>query len=96
VTFRDTAKESSTQGDWVAWVGTWDDLLNGRDGQYRIRLKDNQQEWDCCYPGLELLPDGTFVTTTYGHWSKGESPYVLSVRIRLDELDARTGTGASE
>ena len=36
-----------------------------------------------------LLPDGTFVTTTYGHWSWGEEPYVVSVRFRLDELDLR-------
>ncbi len=94
VTFRDTAKESSTQGDWVAWVGTWDDLVNGGDGQYRMRLKDNKKEWDCCYPGLELLPDGTFVTTTYGHWIEGEPPYILSVRIRLGELDDRRSKGA--
>lgn len=36
---------------------------------------------DCAYPGLELLPDGTFVTTTYGHWTAGEPPYVVSVRF---------------
>jgi len=28
------------------------------------------------------------VTTTYGHWSKGESPYIVSVRLKLSELDA--------
>jgi hypothetical protein len=91
ITFRDTARESATQGDWVAWVGSWEDLTGGRDGEYRLRLKDNKKEWDCCYPGLELLPDGTFVATTYGHWITGESPYILSIRIRLDELDARVG-----
>ena len=89
ITFRDTARESATQGDWVAWIGTWQDLIEGREGEYRVRLKDNTKDWDCCYPGLELLPDGTFVTTTYGHWIKGEAPYILSVRIRLAELDAR-------
>ena len=36
----------------------------------------------------ELVDDGTFVTTTYGHWTKGESPYVVSVRFKLAELDA--------
>jgi hypothetical protein len=36
---------------------------------------------------VELLPDGTFVTTTYGHWVEGEEPYILSVRFTLDELD---------
>ena len=38
----------------------------------------------------EVLPDDTFVVTTYGHWSKGEAPYILSVRFKLDELDAMT------
>ena len=40
------------------------------------------------YPAVELLPDGTFVATTYGHWTEGESPYIVSVRFRLDETDA--------
>lgn len=87
VTFRDTGHVSPTYGDWVAWVGTWNDLVGGGDGQYRVRLMDNTKDADCAYPGLELLPDGTFVTTTYGHWSAGEAPYVVSVRFTLAELD---------
>ena len=39
-------------------------------------------------PGVEVLPDGTFVTTTYGHWTAGEAPYIVSVRFKLAELDA--------
>jgi len=38
---------------------------------------------------VELLPDGTFVTTTYGHWTEGEPAYIESVRFKLEELDAR-------
>jgi hypothetical protein len=87
ITFRDTAKASPTQGDWVAWVGRYDDIVAGRPGQYRVRLMDNHHAWDCAYPGVEVLRDGTFVTTTYGHWTAGESPYVVSVRLRLKELD---------
>ena len=75
------------EGDWVAWVGTWDDMVSGRDGQYFVRLKDNTHQYDTAYPGMELLPDGTFVTTTYGHWDLGEKPYILSVRLKLEELD---------
>ena len=75
------------EGDWVGWVGTWDDIVGGHDGQYSVRLKDNTKGYDTTYPGVEVLPDGTFVTTTYGHWSQGESPYILSVRFKLDELD---------
>ena len=50
---------------------------------------DNLVRGDCAYPGVELLPDGTIVTTTYGHWTAGEEPYIVSVRLRLEELDAR-------
>jgi len=76
------------EGDWAAWVGTWDDIVEGRDGQYSVRLKDNTKSYDTSYPGVEMLPDGTLVTTTYGHWDEGEAPYILSVRLKLEELDA--------
>lgn len=89
ITFRDTGLLSDTAGDWLLWVGTYDDLVNGRPGQYRARLMDNRHRWDCAYPGLELRPDGTFVATTYGHWTEGESPYIVSVRFNLSELDER-------
>jgi hypothetical protein len=89
VTFRDTALDSPTRGDWVGWVGTYDDLVHGREGQYRVRLMDNHHRWDCAYPGVEVLPDGTFVVTSYGHWTPGEEPYIVSVRFTLEELDAK-------
>lgn len=89
ITFRDTTRESPTKGDWVAWLGRYDDLRKGTEGQYRIRLMDNKHRDDCCYPGLERLPDGTFVTTTYGHWTDGEQPYVVSVRVNVKEVDAK-------
>jgi len=89
VTFRDTTHESPTKGDWVGWVGIYEDIVNNREGQYRIRLMDNHRAVDCAYPGLELLPDGTFVSTTYGHWVEGESPFIVSVRFKLEEIDAK-------
>ncbi len=89
ISFRDTALESPTQGDWVAWVGKYEDIVAGREGQYRVRLMDNLHQWDCAYPGVEVLADGTIVATTYGHWEKGAQPYVVSVRLKLAELDAR-------
>ncbi len=89
ISFRDTTRESETQGDWVGWVGTWDDIAMGREGQYRVRLKDNLHQWDTTYPGVEVLPDGTFVVTTYGHWEAGQQPYILSARFTLAEFDAR-------
>ncbi len=88
ISFRDTTFESPTKGDWVGWVGTYDDIVQGREGQYRVRLMDNTKGSDCAYPGVEILPDGTFVTTTYGHWTEGQPAYVVSVRFTLAELDA--------
>jgi hypothetical protein len=89
VCFRDMAFDSPTRGDFVAWVGRYEDLHNGGEGLYRVRLLDNRHEWDCGYPGLELLPDGTFVATTYCHMTDGAPPSVVSVRFTLEELDAR-------
>ena len=91
ISFRDrlaNGVDTATEGDWVGWVGKYQDLVQGTEGQYRVRLKDNTKGADCAYPGVEVLPDGTFVTTTYGHWDEGESPYILSVRFKLSELDA--------
>jgi hypothetical protein len=87
ISFRDTTRESPTKGDWVAWVGTYEDIVEGREGQYRVRLMDNHKSSDCAYPAVEILPDGTIVTTTYGHWEKDQAPYIVSVRLKLEELD---------
>lgn len=109
VSFRDIptkGQHSPTAGDWVGWVGTYEDLAKGKEGQYRVRLKKNfgnstnNGTGDCGYAGVELLSDGTFVVTTYGHWDvvpdtvtqqrpsgRGEPPYILSVRFTLKEVD---------
>ena len=89
IAFRDMAKDSPSAGDWVGWVGTYEDIAQNRPGQYRIHFKDNKNRWDSTYPGVEILPDGIFVTTTYGHWDQGEAPYIVSIRFKLAELDAR-------
>ncbi|MEW6358052.1 MAG: GDSL-type esterase/lipase family protein [Planctomycetota bacterium] len=86
--FRDTTHVTPTKGDFVAWVGTYDDIARGREGQYRVRLLDNKKGGDCGYPGLELLPDGTFIATTYCHLYENEPPLVASVRFKLEEIDA--------
>jgi hypothetical protein len=89
ISFRDTTHVSPTKGDWVGWVGAYDDIVKGNEGQYRVRIMDNTKGADCTYPGVEVLPDGTIVTTTYGHWTEGELAYVVSVRFKLAELDAK-------
>jgi len=88
VVFRDLAHVSDTRGDFVAWVGRYEDILNRNQGLCRIRLLDNLVRSDTGYAGLEILPDGTFVATTYGHWEQGVAPYVLSVRFRIEQIDA--------
>ena len=87
--FRDTCQGSPTRGDFAAWVGTYDDLAKGREGQYRVRLLDSPVKGDLGYPGLELLPDGTLVATTYAVLSKGEKNSIVSVRFKLSEIDER-------
>ena len=89
ISFRDMTHGSPHRGDWAGWVGTYDDIVKGSEGQYRVRIMDNTRRADSTYPGVELLPDGTFVTTTYGHWTQGEEPYIVSVRFKLAELDAK-------
>jgi hypothetical protein len=34
-------------------------------------------------------PDGTIVATPYGHWTQDEPPYILCVRFKIEELDAK-------
>ena len=87
---------------WVAWVGTYEDLKNGTEGQYRIKLAhtylDKQTEPSLCanadtgYCGNVVLEDGTVVTSTYGQFGEkkidgGYKTYVVSKRIRLSDVD---------
>jgi hypothetical protein len=87
ISFRDMGRDSATRGDWVAWVGNYGDIGKGLEGQYRIRLMDNRHEFDCAYPGVEVLPDGTVVTLTYGHWREGEPPYLVCLRLDMAAMD---------
>jgi len=89
ISFRDMASGSPTFGDWAGWIGTYHDLVQGKEGQYRVRLMDNQHRRDTAYPGVEVLADGTVVTTTYGHWEKDQEPYIVSVRFSVEELDTK-------
>lgn len=82
-------KASPTEGDWVGWVGTYDDIVKGQEGQYRIRLKDNCNGWDTAYPCAELFKDGTVMCLTYGHFTPGKTAYVMGTRFKIEETDAR-------
>jgi len=96
IAFRDRAIGSSTYGQFVAWVGTYDDIRLVRPGQFRIKLlhhygspKDGYgwANTDTGYPGMEVLPDGTIIATTYTkYWDDDRRHSVVSTRFRLDEL----------
>jgi hypothetical protein len=75
-------------------VGTWKDLEQGQPGIARIRLMDNLPaaggtSTDCGYAGLSRLPDGTFVLVSYGHWTEGEQPYLVGMRLPAELLPTR-------
>ena len=104
IAFRDMAKTSSTYGHYVAWVGTLDDIVNRREGQYRIKLLHNTKRsatdkpgtgnTDCGYSDLELLGDGTLIATTYIQYAAGpEKSSVVSTRFKLSETDALAKQG---
>ncbi len=90
IVFRDMAEKSPTRGSYVAWVGTYGDIVDDREGQYRLKLlhQYGDNPHDCGYSGLECLPDGTFVATTYVKYRTGpELNSIVSVRFSLEETD---------
>ena len=87
---------------YVAWVGTYEDLKNGTDGQYRIKIAhtylDDQTEpqkkanADTGYCGNVVLPDGVIVTSSYGQFGERKADgnyrtYIVSKRIDLKDTD---------
>ena len=72
ISFRETVLETDDKGvlikwysnNFVAWVGTYDQLVLGQEGDYRIRLLEDFGELgqkahgDNGYAGNVVLPDG--------------------------------------
>jgi len=85
---RDVAENSPSKGHFAAWVGTYQDLVEGREGQYRVKLLHSYKTTE--YPGLEVLPDGTFVATTSVGYRPGENYSVVSTQFKLEEFDKMT------
>ena len=76
-----TRNDSHFPQDVVAWVGTYEALLRCSDDFCLMRIKENLGS-DFGYSGLEVFPDGTCVTTTYGSWLSSENrPSVISSRF---------------
>jgi hypothetical protein len=88
IAFRDKAINSPTFNHFVAWVGTYDDIRNGKPGEYRIKLLHSYAGGDCGYPGMELLPDGTIIATTYIKYRDDKNKHsVVSSRFNIRETD---------
>ncbi|MFO7936175.1 MAG: sialidase family protein [Kiritimatiellia bacterium] len=87
IVFRDTAPKSPTIGHFVAWVGRYEDIKARSEGQCRVKLMHNYAGWDCGYPGIELLEDGTIVATTYiKYWNDQRKHSVVSVRFNAEDF----------
>lgn len=93
-------------GDWGAWVGTYDDLMNQEEGEYRILLAEdwanNTYSGDTGYAGIVVQPDGTFIMNSYGHWDKDFSLswtggvttdlcYIRQAKFKLADLERDHG-----
>lgn len=88
IAFRDMAQGAPTYRHFVAWVGTYEDILEGRQGHYRVKLLHCHKQ-DTGYPGIEILADDTVVATTYVRYRPDEKHSVVSVRFNVEELDLR-------
>ncbi|MGL4738952.1 MAG: SGNH/GDSL hydrolase family protein [Cellulosilyticaceae bacterium] len=103
VTFRSYGiRQNPDDRHWVAWVGSYEDLVRGRQGECRMCLKKNigtvswnGNDGDCGYAGIEQIVDsksneyGTYILTSYGHWDADEvnhEPYIMAVRFKLEEI----------
>ena len=90
----------------MAWVGTYDQLINQEDGEYRILLAEdwtsNAKSGDTGYAGVAVLDDGTFIMDTYGHWDKEFSQnwpggvttdrcYIKQAKFKLGEVEYANG-----
>lgn len=94
--FRNVVPDSAGFGHFWGWVGRWEDLKNGTPGELQLKLLHHAlakpdftmlDNFDCGYPGLELLPDGTIVAVTYlRRRMEDAGNSVVSLRIPSTQL----------
>lgn len=85
IVFRNATPSSKDKG-FIAWVGTYDDIRQGKPGQYRVSLLKTFK--DGFYPGIHLLPDGTIVATTYANYRQEDvGCSIVSIRFKMEEID---------
>lgn len=97
IAFRNQTVDDPLRGQYMAWVGTWDDLASGEERGYRIHILNHhglENQWpgnpfDTGYSGVELLPDGTIICTTYTrHFDDNRQSSIVSTRFKIEEIDA--------
>lgn len=90
---RDVAENSPSKGHFAAWVGTYDDLAQRREGQYRIKMLHSYTTTE--YPGLSVLEDGTVVAITSLSYREGENYSIVESRFNIKDIDALAQKGKS-
>ena len=86
IVFRDWAINSPFRSHFVGWVGTYDDIKQGKPGQFRVKLLRSHAAFDCGYPGIQCLPDGTIFALTYIKYDDGPNKHsVVGTRFKLTE-----------
>ncbi|MFO7937630.1 MAG: sialidase family protein [Kiritimatiellia bacterium] len=84
IAFRDMAPKSPTQGHFVAWVGSYDEIKKKCPGK-RIKLLHSNAGMDCGYAALSLLPDETIFAVTYIKYKPGKDKHsIVGVRFKMD------------
>ncbi len=73
--FRNVDADSPEYGHFCGWIGRWQDLTAGTPGEMTVKLLHHCTDsgisnGDCGYPGLEILPDGGVLATTYVRYHK--------------------------
>lgn len=96
IAYRDRAIGASTYGQYMGWVGTYDDLRNARPGDFRVHLLHHRGvggfgACDTGYSGVEVLKDGTVLCTTYmRYWDDARKHSVVSTRFTMSDLEPTT------
>ena len=76
---RDVAEKSPSKGYFVGWVNRYEDLVEGKERKYQVRLLHTYKTTE--HPGLELLPDGVFVATNAVAYRSDENHSVVEYTI---------------
>ena len=98
IVFRDQVPDRGLPEGWYfsAWIGSYDDIKNGKAGQYRVILSKTfklkkphgRMIFDGYYAGLHQLADGTIIATTYECLEGDKACSIVAHRFRLADIEA--------